>query len=634
MAQHTSTSNGIVHGLFAAIDREYAQVAGLSTSLRRTLPRIVAIAGIALLLFAMGMVGFRMFYENKIYPAVVVGDVQVGGMTIPQAEAAIDDRASDLNLNSIRFTYGGQTWSPTLTELGITIDAQGAMSDAEAMGRGDDSLARLSFTNAILQDNQTIPLRTTIDQHRLDAWFDRVDADINKPAVNAKIVIDGAKVSFTKDATGIVVDRDAARAQIVRALTTLQPVDGTLPTQVDKPEVRAADLEKSREQVAAILKTPVTVRFGEQTWDVKPVDIAPYLRVATSRVDGKIKTDVSFDLDKLATYLRTTYEGQIDSAPTDATVAFTSDQGLIATTPSVDGASLRSDDFAEALAESYLGGHDTVRIPATVIKPKVDSNNLGALGIETMIGRGDSNFEGGTEERDTNIYVGAKLLNGELVAPGEDFSFNHAVGAITPDKGFVEAGVLLGEQIGSDFGGGICQVSTTVFRAAVKAGFPMVEWWPHTYRIQSYERDGWGPGYDASILQANVDDPSTWADFSFTNTTDSYILVQSWTSYPYLVVEIYGHDMGWDVTFGETQQSGPIHGEDKEFINSELPPGTINQTGWPSDGLVAGFQRTVTDANGTVISDRYFESDYKGHGNVYDVSPDMQGQSPAGKSGD
>ncbi|HWV23877.1 MAG TPA: VanW family protein, partial [Thermomicrobiales bacterium] len=334
---------------------------------------------------------------------------------------------------------------------------------------------------------------------------------------------------------------------------------------------------------------------------------------------------IGFDRNALGSWLRETYSGEINRAPVDAAVAWNG--GLYATSASQDGAAVLTNEFADVVADSFLNGHDRVDVPVHVTKPKIDSNNLGALKIDTLLGRGDSNFEGGSEERDHNIYTGINAVNGTLVAPGENFSFNGAVGAISEDTGYVESGVILGESIGRDVGGGICQVSTTVFRAALLGGFPMPEWYPHTYRLLGYEHDGWGPGYDASILQLG-DNPALWADYKFTNTTDGWLLVQSWTSYPYAVVEIYGHDMGWKVDISDEWISDPIKGEDMEVIDNTLPAGSIVPYAQPSDGLSVGFTRTVTDKNGEVIGDRWFQTDFAARGIQWNVSPDMKGQSP------
>lgn len=600
-----------------------------SQTMHRVVPRLVVGAGALLLIVAIGLLAFRVMFDDRIYPAVVVGDVEVGGLTLAQAEERLADRASELNQNSVSFTYGDQTWTPTLAELGATIKTGTALQEASALGRENDAVSRLAFTGNILQSDQTVPLETSLDLRVLDGWFDKVDADIGDPAIDATIIVDGTTVSFTQDATGIVVDREAAKTQVVNVLETLKPVDTDLPTVVEEPVLRTADLQEGKARVEQILSQPVRIQFEDQSWRVEPATISQFMTVTSKMQDGRPQVDVDLDRSGLGSFLRETYAGEINREPTNATVAWQDGTGLIATSTSVDGAAVLTNDFASVVAESFLNGHDRVDVPVHVTKPEIDSNNLAALKIETRMGRGDSNFINGDEARDTNIRIGSEAVNGTLVAPGEDFSFNGAVGAITEDKGYQVAGVILGDQIGRDVGGGICQVSTTVYRAALMSGFPMAELWPHTFRLAGYERDGWGPGYDASILQLG-DNPATWADFRFTNNTDGWLLIQSWISYPHHVVEIFGPDMGWNVEITDEWNSGPIkNSPDKEVIDYGFAPGTVQQTGWPQDGLSVGYTRNVYDANGELVRGGPFKTDFMGTGNVYSVSEDMVGQSPA-----
>lgn len=601
------------------VQRDWSDVA------QRLLPRLMAGVGAVVLLVVIGVLAFRVTFDDKIYPAIVVGDVQVGGMTAQEATDVVQERADILNRDAINFTYNGMTWSPTLAEIGATIDTNTSVAEAVAAGRDDDAVSRLAFTGNILQADQTVPLETSLDPTRLEAWFDKVDADIANPAIDATIVINGTEVTFTPDSTGIVIDREAARNQIMQVLTTLQPVDTELPTVVDQPRLRTADLEAGRAQVQEILSAPVNVTFEGASYTIEPAAVSPFMSVDSARVDGEVKVDVDFDRAALSSYLRETYAGEVNREPVNATVAWS--DGLYATSESVDGANLLSNEFANVLAESYLNGHSSFEIPVHVNKPQVDSNNLGALGITSQIGRGDSNFAGGSSSRDHNIRLGIQSVNGTLVAPGQDFSFNGAVGAITEEAGYTVSDVILGESIGRDVGGGICQVSTTTFRAALMAGFPMVQWYPHTYRLMGYEADGWGPGFDASILQLGSN-PAEWADFSFTNTTDSWILLQSYESYPYHVVEIYGHDMGWSVDIHSEWQTVTSNGKDVWDVNSSLPAGTLRVKTVPADGLDVGFTRTVTDANGQIVSDRVFHSPFQPKGYHYEASPDMNGQKP------
>jgi vancomycin resistance protein YoaR len=601
----------------------------VSQRLMALLPRLIA--GVAALLFvlALGLFVFRTLYSDRIYPAIVVGDVPVGGLTAQQAEARITDRAAELEQGTVTFSYGGKTWTPTLSELGATVEVERSVRQALSLGRNDDAASRFAFTGEILRGDQVVSLRTRVDQSVLNAWFDRVDGDLGQPAVNAQITVNGTDVSISPDATGVVVDREAATETILGTLTNLEPVSGELPTLVDQPEIRVADLEAVRSDVQEALSSPVRVQFEGRAWRIDADTLSQYLTVTTTYEDGRPGADLVIDQKALGSALRAQFAGEINRSPVDARVAWSDTDGLIALDPSTDGITLRASEFARVVSESFLNGHEPVDIPVVVTKPEIDANNLEALQINTRLGRGDSNFEGGSEARDTNIEVGVGLLNGTLVRPGEIFSFNGAIGEITADKGYVEASVVVAERTGKDIGGGICQVSTTVFRAALLAGMPIEEWHPHTYRIQGYERDGWGPGYDASILQLGPD-TSTWGDFKFQNITDGWLLVEAWTAYPHVIVNIYGKDMGTTVEITDRfQNEVTSEYEDVEVVKEDLPSGTIQQTEWPMQGYEAAFVRVMKDKDGNVIAEREFYTHFKGRGNVYEVSPDMQGQSPA-----
>ena len=190
----------------------------------------------------------------------------------------------------------------------------------------------------------------------------------------------------------------------------------------------------------------------------------------------------------------------VNEDPKNAKVAWDGSK-LKTTVAGVDGVRLLPSSLAETASDAFFTDHRAIEVPIQVLEPEVNGDNLDQLGITTKLAAGSSNFDGSEESRAINIQVGVDLLNGTLVRPGGEFSFNHAVGIITTEAGFVESQVIDGERIGRDVGGGICQVSTTVFRAALYAGLPISEWWHHRYRLGFYELDGWTPGIDASILQ-------------------------------------------------------------------------------------------------------------------------------------
>ena len=609
-----------------AIDGAVTRPKGISQRVLLLIPRAIVGVAVLLLVVAIGLFAFRSFYSDRIYPAVTIGDVPVGGLTTGQAENRLAERAAELEQGTITFAYGGQTWTPTLSELGATVDLEHSISDARALGRDTDARSRLAFTQDILRDDQLVALRTVVDRSALNAWFDKVDSDIGKPAVNAQIQLSGTQVSISPDATGIIVDRKAATSTILGALTSLTPASLELPTIVDQPKIYAADLQQVQGDVQSALSRPVRVGFESKSWRIEADTLAQFLTVATVLESGKPTAKLSIDQETLSATLRDQFTPEINRKPTNARVAWSDSDGLIALDPSTTGITMKTSEFAKAVTDSFLNGHENVEIPVVVTRPEIDAENLAALKINSRLGRGTSNFEGGSEARDTNIVVGTDLLNGTLVRPGEEFSFNGAVGEITGDRGYVEASVVVAERTGKGIGGGICQVSTTVFRAALLSGLPITEWHPHTYRISGYEREDWGPGYDASILQSG-DDPAYWGDFKFENTTSGWLLVEAWTAYPHVVVNIYGEDMGHTVDFVNEWQSDPItDNDDLEVVNPDLPAGTIQQIEYPLDGLEVAFTRVVTDKSGVEIANREFYTHFSGRGNVYEVSPDMQGQ--------
>ncbi|MDQ3443759.1 MAG: VanW family protein [Chloroflexota bacterium] len=583
------------------------------------LSRLVVGVALVLLLVAIGLFGFRTLYDDRIYPAVVVGDVHVGGLTAGEAEARLTERAAALETGTIAFSHGDQTWTPTLSELGATVELGPSIAEAQALGRSDDAAARLAFTGEILRADQVVPLRTEVDSRILNAWFDGVDRDLANPAIDARIVVEETTVSVAPDRAGEVVDRVVATERVLGALAILQPVDVELPTQVDDPDIRAADLSQAEATVREALSQPVRVAFEDRAWRVEADALSGYLTVATIRESGQPVANLSLDTERLAADLRSQFASEIDREPIDGRVGWNDERGLVALDPSQTGVTLIADDFAEAVAGSFLNGHERVEIPVLVTRPEIDDENLDALGIDTRLGRGDSNYAGGSSARDTNIQVGTNLLNGTLVRPGAEFSFNEAIGPISETPGWVEASVVIAERVGTGKGGGVCQVSTTVFRAALLAGMPITEWHPHTYRLQGYEAEGWGPGFDASILQSGTN-PEFWGDVKFENWTDGWLLVEAWTSYPNVIVNIYGTDIGNTVEVAGQWQSGPItDNRDVEVPTSELPAGVVRQIEWPQAGLEAGFTRVIVDKDGNEIANREFYTNFKGRGNVYEV---------------
>lgn len=594
--------------------------------------RLAFVGAAAVLVLMSGLALFRSTYDGRVYPAVSVAGIPIGGESEASALAAITDHAGSMERDFFTFSYAGQTWSPALTDLGVSIDVDAAAAEAFAIGREDGAWDRLSAISGLIQADEAIPFQIIIDYAVLSSWFDAVDSDLGLKPHDAFLVIEGREVTIEQEVNGTVVDRESASRQIEAALRDLEPLDVQLPITVWTAKVLAGDLTEARDQVESAVSRNLKVAFQDRDWTLRAEDLGQFIVQTVSTdpaITGAAAFTVAMDERALSSWLNDKFAEPINLAPVNAEVDWVDGQ-LFPITESSEGYTLKARSFARAVGESMFGDHGRIAIPVSTVPPDVDSNDLAALGITTQLGRGDSNYQGSNNAREINVSTGVNLLNGTLIAPGQEFDFNRAIGEITAEKGYVEADVIAGEQIARDIGGGICQVSTTVFRAALLAGVPITEWNPHRYRLGNYERDGWGPGYDASILQPEGDPFQEGNSFKFANPTDSWMLVEAFSDGVNVVVTIYGADTGITVDLSDAVQGEFIPPDGpSEVVDEALTAGSMVINQYASWGLVFTANRTIFDASGAVVESRDFRTMFWSRGETWMVSPDMVGQSPA-----
>ncbi len=253
----------------------------------------------------------------------------------------------------------------------------------------------------------------------------------------------------------------------------------------------------------------------------------------------------------------------------------------------------------------------TIQIPITILKPAISTEKANSLGIKELIGEGHSLFYDSITSRIYNINLAASRLNGILVAPGETFSFDKALGDVSAFTGYQQAYIIQNGKTVLGDGGGVCQVSTTFFRALLNAGLPIVERHAHAYRVGYYEEDS-PPGFDATIYVPTV-------DLKFTNDTGNYILIQSTVDLnnDSLSFYLYGTSDGRTVTISKPVISNQKPPPPPLYQNDPtLPNGEVKQTDFAAWGADVYFTRNVTKNGKTVIYDK-FVSDYQPWQAVY-----------------
>lgn len=246
-----------------------------------------------------------------------------------------------------------------------------------------------------------------------------------------------------------------------------------------------------------------------------------------------------------------------------------------------------------------------IAIPVRIIKPNLTTEKANNMGIKELIGSGTSLFQHSIPGRIYNVNLAASRLNGILVPPDTVFSFNKILGDVSAFTGYKQAYIIQGGKTVLGDGGGVCQVSTTLFRAILNAGLPIVERHAHAYRVGYYEEDS-PPGIDATVYSPTV-------DLKFKNDTGNYILIQTYIdpSVLRLTFELYGTKDGRTVSMTTpvilSQTSAP------PAVNQDdptLPKGEVRQVDFSAAGANVYFTRQVSKDGKEIISDK-FTSNYR-----------------------
>lgn len=333
--------------------------------------------------------------------------------------------------------------------------------------------------------------------------------------------------------------------------------------------------------------------------------------VVQAYINGvNLPSSYTYSQDKLTAALSPLAE-KINDKPSDALFTFENNR-VTAFKPSVNGhqidtTALNNQLLSKALTviSSQKGMVIIIPLQIRILEPKITTDKANNLGIKELIGEGHSLFYHSIPTRIHNIALGASRINGILVAPGEVFSFDKALGDVSAFTGYQQAYIIQNGKTVLGDGGGICQVSTTFFRALLNAGLPIVERHAHAYRVGYYEQDS-PPGIDATIFVPSV-------DLKFKNDTGNYILIQSQIDLNNLSLAfyLYGTKDGRQVTMTKpviTNQTPPP--PDLYQDDPTLPKGEIKQTDFAAWGANVYFTRTVTKNGKEIIYDK-FVSNYQ-----------------------
>ena len=565
----------------------------------------VAIASVFLTVIAgavslMGLAGYAMNYRGLIYPGVSAWGVDLSGKTPAAAAEAMSIAFAYPSSSAFEFTdpETGRSWAATPAQLGLTFDLPASVQAAYGLGRsGNLFVDAWDQFNAWYFGVQVSPV-VVYDQDKVLFYLNNVAEEVYRPVVEASLAVDGATVTTTPGQIGRQLDVLATAAAVRAPLmsmggTTIPLVMVETPPLVLDASPQAADAQAIlREPLTLTLENPVEGDPGP--WTIDQATLAGMLQVRRVE-DGPNAAhyEVGLDPAALMAQLQPLAEPLARKSENARFVFSDETRQLELIGRATIGRELDLDATLARIQEALLNDAHSVPLVIRDLLPAVtDDATAEQLGITQLVSEQTTYFTGSSVERVRNIQVASERYHGLLVAPNATFSFNEHLGDVSLDTGFAEALIIYGGRTIRGVGGGVCQVSTTLFRAVYFGGFPFVERYSHAYRVSYYERgDTWrGPGLDATVYSPIV-------DFKFTNDSPNWLLMEVYVSpgNGSMTWRFYSTSDGRQVTVSPPEVSNvvpapePLYEED-----ASLAAGQIKQVDYAADGADVVVRRTIT----------------------------------------
>jgi vancomycin resistance protein YoaR len=555
-------------------------------------------------------------YDGEIVQNVTIQGMAVSGLRPDEAAAALRERYAAVLQTPLTVRFEERTWTPAPDEIGLQIAIDGAVERAFAVGRGPDVLGNLQERGALLQTERDIPLDVTLDEGRLNSFLEARAEELAVEPEDATLAVVQGQLLATPSQPGRAISAEGIVEAIQPGLLALQPQSAELKARELAPSLDDAGIAEAKASLETLLAQPVAVTVADQQRTWTPAELGALVRIERVEQDGKARLDIALNNAPIAAWLAE-IGPTLELAPIEPRLRW-SEGAVRISEPGNDGARLDQATALAQITEQLWQGERQIAVALTAVPPQIRPETLASLGIVELVAEGRSDFSGSAAYRVQNIRAGAAQMNGVVLAPGEEFSFNKHVGAIDEANGFTEGYAIIQGRTQLEWGGGVCQVSTTVFRAAFWAGVPISERNQHSFRISWYEV--YEPiGMDAAIFTG----PGGY-DFRFVNDTGSWLLMQTEvdTRRARLTVRLYGTKPDREVvqTGPEITNERPAPTEPRYVADPELPPGAIKQTDTKRGGMDVRVGRIVRQ-NGQVLYQDSFLSRYQAWPDIFALGP-------------
>jgi vancomycin resistance protein YoaR len=552
---------------------------------------------------------YFLFYNGKIYPNINVGGIDISNLSSGQASSLL---ASKISIpQKIQLYEDNHEYTINPNDFDFTYDFSDSAQIAFNITRTGNFFYDFSERTFVFFQPVNLGLSVSLNNDKLDKIISVISNQISEVPIEPSITLINGDVVIGKGAPGTEVNKSSLKALIEDDLTFAKNESIEIPIESIDHSLSQTEMASLKNRAEKYVGKSLQIKFEDNTFTLSDSDLLKLVDLKSGFNKQAIETIFS-DISV-----------KVNRDPQNPKFVF--DNGKVTEfQPALDGIQIDNNEFKNqiiiALTQIENNTDKTVSFDLPVLRnpPEVSTESVNNLGIKELIGRGTSTYFHSIPGRVHNVVLAASRINGTLVAPGETFSFNNTLGDVSAFTGYQQAYIISGGKTILGDGGGVCQVSTTLFRAVLNSGLPIVERAAHAYRVGYYEQDS-PPGLDATVYA-----PSP--DLKFTNNTPGYVLIEA-TANPKnysLVFELYGTSDGRVATISKPVISNYLPALPTVYQDDPtLPAGTLKQTDFSASGATVKFNYTVTRAGQTIFQ-KTFVSNYQPWAAVY-----LRGTGPA-----
>lgn len=449
-------------------------------------------------------------------------------------------------------------------------------------------------------------LKIDYDDKQLNEVVEAIASQIEKPFVPTELVLKNKNITVSPGVSGLFVNQELIKKTVLNNLEFAKFNDSILiETKVVGEIPNTTQVEQTIDRAKKIIDKSIVLSTDLDTITIDDQTLISW-----------IDFNNGYQLDKINIYTQNIAKS-FTKDPIDAVFKFQNGQ-VTEFKPAQNGIIVNPDSLSQEIMASFINleksneKQEKLTPSFESIEPKIKNSDVNDLGIKELLGKGTSTFWHSSAIRNINITKGSSIVNRILVAPGDTFSFVKSLGEVSLAAGYKQAYIIRQGKTELDVGGGVCQVSTTLFRAMLDAGLNITERKNHAYRVSYYEEDS-KPGFDATVF---IPSP----DLKFVNDTAHHVLIQSVLDMDNrrLTYEIYGTSDGRKVNISNYRQWDSTPPPPDVWIDDPtLPAGKVVKDEQAIRGLKTAFDWTVTDKDGNILHQKTFQSNFAAWAAVY-----------------